>query len=50
MKRIEFIAAILTLLAGGTYSSRAQNATHNRYIKASNTGAKGSKGSVLGQS
>ena len=43
MKRIELIAtAILTVLSGGTYSSRAQNATviaQQAYIKASNTGA-----------
>jgi hypothetical protein len=42
MKRIELIAtAILTLLAGGTYSSHAQNTTliaQQAYIKASNTG------------
>jgi hypothetical protein len=42
MKRVELIAtAILTLLAGGTYSSRAQNTTliaQQAYIKASNTG------------
>jgi hypothetical protein len=42
MKRIEIIAtAILTLLAGGTYSSQAQNAAllaQQAYIKASNTG------------
>src|SRR5262245_7856073 len=42
MKRIEHIAtAILTLLAGGTYSSRAQNAAliaKHAYIKASNRG------------
>src|SRR5260221_292581 len=42
MKRIELIAtAILTVLAGGTYSSRAQNTTliaQQAYIKASNTG------------
>src|SRR5437667_6205519 len=42
MKHIELIAtAILTLLAGGTYSSQAQNATliaQQAYIKASNTG------------
>jgi hypothetical protein len=42
MKRIEHIAtAILTLLVGGTYSSRAQNAAliaQQAYIKASNTG------------
>src|SRR5437870_10949761 len=42
MKRIELIAiAILTLLAGGIYSSRAQNTTliaQQAYIKASNTG------------
>ena len=42
MKRIELIAtAILILLVGGTYSSRAQNTTliaQQAYIKASNTG------------
>ncbi len=52
MKRIELIAiAILTLLAGGPYSSRAQHATliaQEAYIKASNTGGPSTGESGLG--